>query len=325
MKHKTSIEQRIRGWLPKEPKMPSQDNPIQKQPQQKPTPIQKLSQLWSLILVSLVSMVINLTILIGLSTIQIALITAISILGIALLLLWISHHKKITKYLKICLILVVVFALSFNGLGYYLFQSSGYPPTYVPQLTYSNMHDASLEEYLQNVEDSQGFRFLQTEHLGTVTFFALNLWPSEVPNSSRHQAWFMWRFYAKDTNNYITIGLEAGKPYSIGSDDPFQFQPPSSNFTSPKIVKESFKQIDALGLNWFNDRAIEIYQKQTGMNEKMRSLEINIFFDNQDNYQGIVIHLAFTVGNINLENGRRPTVYAAEFQPNGTLISFIEE
>jgi hypothetical protein len=171
------------------------------------------------------------------------------------------------------------------------------------------------------VEQSQSFRFLQTEHLGTISFFGLTILPSNVSNSSG-QGWLMWRFYAKDTNNYITMGTEAGEPYYIGCDNPFQYPSPPNNYPSSQTIKESFEQIDALGLKWFNNRAIEIYQKQTGMNATMSGLEMDIFFDNQENYQGITILLFFTVGNVHIGNGTKPTVYRAEFQPNGTLLSF---
>lgn len=311
MKRKTTIEKCIQGWFPKEAILPSQSSPIQTPTKQKALPRRKLSILWMVtVMIEGYSFIC-----LSFSTIEIILIIVTLTFASSVLLFKRTSHKSINKLLKYCLIFILVFVVSFTGVEFYLFNTSGYPPTYVPQLTYPNILNASLTQYLQSVEQSKSFRFLQAEHLGSITFSGLILRTSG-------SGWLMWTFHAEDINVRITVGQDAGYPYYINPGNPFRNPVFPQNYPSAQNIRESFEQIDTLGLHWFHDRTIEVYQNKTGTKPVITNLGVDIAFNNQDNYEGITILLtAFNSSYDNFGNKVSPTVFRVEFQPNGTLLS----
>jgi hypothetical protein len=119
------------------------------------------------------------------------------------------------------------------------------------------------------------------------------------------------------------MGSDSGKPYSILSGAPFHNPPFPKNFLSSQTIMEGFEQIDVLGLGWFENRAIEMYQNKTGAMPEINGLGVDVSFGNQSNYQGMnLLLLGFSLSNDNSGNKISNTIYRAEFQPNGTLLSF---
>jgi hypothetical protein len=311
MKRKTTLEKCIQGWFPKEPNLPSQSSPIQTPTKQKSLLKHKLSILWAVAAI----IVVDSFIFLGFSTLQIMLITVTAAFAFSALLFRRTSHHIISKILKYSLAFILVFVVSFNGVGIYLFNTSGYPPTYVPQLTYPDILNASMTQYLQSVEQSASFRLLQAEHLGSVAFGGLILRTSG-------SGWLMWTFHAEDTNVRITIGQSSGVQYYTDPGYLFHQQSLPQNYPSAQSIRQSFDQIDALGLRWFHDRALEAYQNKTGTKPVITNLGVDIAFNNQDNYEGITILLtAFNSSYDNFGNKVSPTVFRVEFQPNGTLLS----
>jgi hypothetical protein len=77
-------------------------------------------------------------------------------------------------------------------------------------------------------------------------------------------------------------------------------------------AKEAFAQIDALGLQWFYNRALEIAQNRTGGVPKIDALSFTMTYESNGNYEGITLLL---IGSLN-----GGSTLIADFEPNGTLI-----
>lgn len=248
------------------------------------------------------------------STLEISLMIVTLVFVIPWFLFRRTFHKTISKILKYSLILILIFVVSFVSVGFYLFNTSGYPPSYVPQISYPNILNASLTQYLQSVEQSESFRFLQFEHEGSIAFVGLTIstYYSNAPGG------LMWTFYARDTNVKITMGQSEGIPYYTAVFPPFsRAYFPLLSYPSAQSIKQSFNQIDALGLRWYFNQAVSAYQNKTNSKPVITELGVDVSFDNQNNYQGITI----TLTGFNLSN---TTGFTAEFQTNGTLLSFSE-
>jgi hypothetical protein len=239
-------------------------------------------------------------------------------------ILWFVSNRRMyvrtKKLLQTCLIVTLAFIIVFSGIQFYVFETSGYPPTSAPQFSHTDLLNASLTQYLQNVEQSENFRLLQVNHFGTVTFERIEL-------HSYGSSWIQWTFHARDTNSRITMGNKAGQPYYTNIDSLLSSifprpEPPTKDFPL-QIIKESFRQIDSLGLNWFQNYAATIYENQTGTKPNIAALNVNIGFDNPNGYEGLTVVLSAR----SLDHDSRgtqiyPGIFEAEFQPNGTLLTF---
>jgi hypothetical protein len=136
-----------------------------------------------------------------------------------------------------------------------------------------------------------------------------------------------WTFHTRDTNSRITIGNNAGQPYYTNIDSLLssvfpQQALPTRDFPL-QTIKESFRQIDSLGLNWFQNYAANIYENQTGTKPNIAALNVNVGFDNPNGYEGLTVFLsARSLDYDNRGTPIYPAIFDAEFQPNGTLLSF---
>ena len=171
MNVRKTLESRIRGWLPKDPALPSKSTQPQIPNENKPVPKRKLSKPF------LVSYFVLLSVYLYLSFSEPSTLAFILIgITVAIGLLWIGirrfSHNIVVKLFKYALIGVLLFVLIFSSFGVYLSNFAG--PT-VPQINYSNILDISLSHYLQTLEQSTSFSFIQAEHVGTITFEDLSI------------------------------------------------------------------------------------------------------------------------------------------------------
>ncbi len=226
-----------------------------------------------------------------------------------------SSHNAILRVFKYAFVGVALFVLVITSLGIYLFNFAG---PIVPQVNNSTILDASLTSYLQTLEQSPSFRFLQTEHFGTLIFRGLSIHSiySNAPGG------LQWLFYEGDLKSEIPIGQSGGQPYhfDIQSDIPYSLP---QNYPSNQEITNNFKQIDSLGLHWFYNQAVVQYQNATGDKPITDVLTLDVGFDNISNYQGITLVVtAEKAGLDNFGNKIYSGVFEAEFQPNGTMLSF---
>ena len=314
MNVKKSLESRIRGWLPKEPTLPSKSTQPQVRQESKPFSKLKFSTPWWIaffVLLFVYFYLFNSQF----STIVFILIGVTIAVGLTWLLLRTRNNNNIVKTFKYALIALAIFVLAFESAGIYLFHFSG---PLVPQVSFPSVLDSSLTLQLQNLEQSTSFRFLQAEHFGTLTFQDLTI----VTTYSNAPGGLDWTFYAGDVRCKTSIGQSGGKPYSYLLVKVFRSYSLPQDYPSNQEITESFNQIDSLGLHWFYDQAIGEYQSATGAKPVITDLRLVVAFNNVGNYQGITLLMTgLKAGHDNFGNKIYPTIFAVEFQPNGNVLS----
>ena len=314
MNIRRSLESRIRGWLPKEPTLPSKSTQPQVRQESKPFSKLKFSTPWWIaffVLLFVYFYLFNSQF----STIVFILIGVTITVGLTWFLLRTRNNNNIIRTFKYALIALAIFVLAFESAGIYLFHFSG---PLVPQVSFPSVLDSSLTLQLQNLEQSTSFRFLQAEHFGTLTFQDLTI----VTTYSNAPGGLDWTFYAGDVRCKTSIGQSGGKPYSYLLVKVFRTYSLPQNYPSNQEITESFNQIDSLGLHWFYDQAIEEYQNATGAKPAITDLRLVVAFNNVGNYQGITLLMTgVKAGHDNFGNKIYPTIFAVEFQPNGNVLS----
>ena len=216
----------------------------------------------------------------------------------------------------------MIFTISFTAVEGYLLWNGGYPTTYTPTqptvtLNLQKMLNASVEQIVQSAEDSQTFALLKLEHGSNLTFESMNLSPS---NGYLSGGYISVDFASSSGNRYFHCYSADGHQYiilvSTYNGELISQQP------SQQTVDAALKQIDALGLNWFYNQALEIAQNRTLNLPSIDSVVITLALDEGfGGYPGLSLQLTGfhqTVqpnGSINGDG-----VLISEFQPNGTLI-----
>jgi hypothetical protein len=304
------ILSKIRGWFPKEPILPSRTTPSQAKLSKTRAIFQNLIVAF-LVFVGLFCSVL----LLSNSWIKIALIGLALVTGV----LWLVSRGKLRSALKLVFVAVMIFSISFTAVESYLFWNGGYPATYSttePQVTLSmqKMLNSSVEQIVQSAEKSQTLSLLKLEHGGNITFESLNLSPARWVGgyigidfaSKTNNAYF--RFYSSDGHQYIV------EPSTYGG------QLMSQLYPSNQTADMALKRIDALGLNWFYNQALEIAQRTANL-PTIDSVDITITFGGAGSYQGLTLQLIGYHQTI-LPNGgiSGDGVLISEFEPNGTLL-----
>lgn len=314
LKVKQSLENCMRGWFPQETKLPTRSNPAQIPKMHKAPPNRVIRVLQFM---TLYFAVFSLMLLF--STLQLILIVLALTLGV----LWFVSNRRVylglTRFLRYCLIFILAFIVVFSGVQFYVFYTSGYPPTLATIDVYPNAVNNSLIQYLQNVEQSENFHLVQFNHFGTLTFERLEL---HMYNSSS----IAWTFHTRDTSSRIAMGNAAGLPYYTHVDDLLSSLFPKRALPTKdfllQTVKENFRQIDTLGLNWFQDYAANYYQIHTGVKPEIAALNVNIGFSDTNGYEGLTVFLSARSLSQDFRGAPfYPGIFEAEFQPNGTLLS----
>ena len=240
--------------------------------------------------------------------------------------LWLVSHRKVRRVgsaLKFTLALVMIFSISFTAVEGYLLWNAGYPATYTPTqptvtLNLQKMLNASIEQIVQSAEDSQTFALLKLEYGSNLMFESMNLSPSS--GYLRSGGYISVDFASSSGNRYFHCYSADGHQYII------QVTTYNSELisqqSSQQTVDMALKQIDALGLNWFYNQALEIAQNRTTNLPSVDSVVVTLAFgEGFGGYQGLSLQLTGfhqTVqpnGSINGDG-----VLISEFQPNGTLI-----
>jgi hypothetical protein len=262
----------------------------------------------------------SISLLFAFSSLQTVLVLTLASFGLFFFVLNRKHNIVASKLLRKCTIFLLAFVILFSGAQFFVFLTSGYPTTNVPQFSYSNVVNISLTQYLQNVERSENFRLLQGIHFGTVTFERLEL-------HAYSEGWLTWTFRSADTNSKITIGNLAGRPYQTGADNMVQSLFPKQALTSKdytlQSTTETFQQIDQIGLSYFQNQALVAYRNQPGTKLDVAASNIYIGFDDTGGYQGLTITFqARALDHDSRGTPVYPGLFEAEFKPDGTLLAF---
>jgi hypothetical protein len=310
-----SFKNHIRGWFPQEPNLPSRNSSIRMPKMHKSLPQPLIG-----IVRFLAIFTAGISLLFAFSSLQTVLVLTLASFGIFLFVSNRKHNIRASKLLRKCTIFLLAFIILFSGAQFFVFLTSGYPSTNVPQFSYSNVVNISLTQYLQNVEQSQNFRLLQENHFGTANFERLEL-------HAYSEGWLDWTFRCTDTNSKATIGNLAERPYYTSADNMVQSLFPKQALTSKdytlQSTAETFQQIDQIGLSYFQNQALVTYRNQPGTKLDVAALNIYIGFDDTGGYQGLTI--VFQARGLDHDSRGTPVypgLFEAEFKPDGTLLAY---
>ena len=124
-------------------------------------------------------------------------------------------------------------------------------------------------------------------------------------------------FYGQHSNTYFYLVSSSGYPYhvSVGTYIKNQFHP------QWLAAKNAFTQIDALGLQCFYNRALEIAQNRTSNLPTIDSLSITLTYGSNTDYEGLFVQLIGSHQTV-IPNGsiNGKGVLIAVFKPDGTLL-----
>ena len=308
MNVKKSLESRIRGWLPKDLILPAHALPNQK----------KTGRIRSIFL----NFVIGFLVIAGFFSVFILIDSWIKfvLLGLILVggLVWRFSHGDIKKKFKFFVVAVLIFLISFTAVEFNLIWNAGYPAASVsaePNVTisYPSMLNISLTQLIQGIENSPTFGLLTTEHGKTN--------PETIKLDSGF-GWIQVDFYGEGSNTFLGFLASRGDQYHVQIS--YYSGQPFSSFYVQSSSQQAFAQIDALGLQWFYNSAIEIAQNRTGSTPKIDSLSLTMNFeDHGQTYQGITLLLVGSSReNSTLISGssQEASKLIADFEPNGTLL-----
>lgn len=315
MNLKRSLQNRIRGWFPQEPKLPNKTSPNPQSKTHKPLP-KPLFRITSF----LATYIAVISLLFFFSTVQTILLVAMAAFGTLWFVSNRQHRVSARRFLRKCTILLLVVVIVFCGAQFFVFETSGFPATSVPHFSYSNVANVSLVQYLHSVEDSQNFQLLQVNHFGTVTFERLEI-------HAYNEGWLTWTFRCTDTNSKVTIGNTAGNPYytSLGSmmDSLFPVRALPPKDYALQSVAEAFRQIDQVGFNFYLNQALEHYSIRPSPLLDIVALNVYLGFDDVGIYQGLTVF--FQARGLDLDSSGTavyPGLFEAEFAPDGTLLYY---
>lgn len=299
------LERSIRGWLPKEPILPSYATPSQRKPNHAKTIFQNI------IFGFLVAGLLCSLVLLSNSWIKFLILAITLVAGVV----WLASHGRLRNALKFTLVAVMLFAISFTAFEGYLFWNAGYPSTYIESeptvtISYPRILNISLTEVVQSAEKTTAFSLFKVEHPGEVTSESILL-DTTFPGGRIEVT-----FYNEAANTGFGFIASSGYPYHASA-IPRIGQPPSRLYSQQQTPEETLKQIDSLGLHWFYERASEIYQNRTGTSLNITSLEVSTQWLEYDDFQGMNLWLVGwqRVGNSLYD------VFNAAFQPDGTLLN----
>lgn len=313
---KNKLETKVRGWFPQEPKIAHKSIllkiPLKNRPLSKP--------ITNFVSIFATNMVVSSPLFIY-SSVQIALIVTAALLGLFLFITNKLSHKQAKLFLKRLAIVFIAFILVFSCFQFLVFQTSGYPTTSVPKLTYSTPFNASLTQLLQELEQSENFQLLQLTHLNSVKFERLQIYA--YPD----RGWLTWTFRTTDTNSKVTIGGTGEKPYYTNADNLMESLflriTYDTQYYTLQTTNEAFQQIDATGFNKYCDIALESYRVESNATSQISALIIEIAYDEVDGYNGWTIQLdARTIGQDNKGYTIYPELFEAEFKLDGTLLTY---
>jgi len=251
----------------------------------------------------------SVVVLLGNSWIKIVVISLIIVSSVV----WSLSHGVLRRGFKRLILAVMIFAICFTTFEGYLLWNAGYPPTFMPSqqgvtISYTNILNASLTQIVQSVENTPTFSLITLEHPGKVTFESMKL---DTTFGGGHIEVVL---YQKSSNLGFKFVCSDGHSYhtSVSS---WSGYPLSLAFPQEQTPEETLKQIDTLGLRWFYDSAIEVYQNKTGVYPDINALHVSIQWENYGTYQGMTLLL---IGYESNYSGHG--VFFADFQPDGTLL-----
>jgi hypothetical protein len=251
------------------------------------------------------------------STVQIVLVVVALVFGVAIFLFKHRGYHSMYKYLRVGVVFVMIFALAFGAVQLAVFTIC--PSPSAPQVNYPPVSSISFSQSFDDLEQSASFHLLEFTHIGTVEFEGLEV------NSYKGGGWLRWDFTAKDTSTQIDlIGVKATYFTSVRGllATILPYQEYTARVFPMQTAKEGLRQIDALGIGYFQNTAAAYYENHTGTKADIAALNLHIGYSDTNGYGGISLTLdARAVSQDERGNTVYPGIFQAEFTPNGELLS----
>ncbi|MCL2133933.1 MAG: hypothetical protein FWH37_00010 [Candidatus Bathyarchaeota archaeon] len=249
------------------------------------------------------------------SWIKTVIVALVIINGVA----WLALHNLLKRIAKYTILAVMIFAISFSTFEGYMLWNAGDSPTFgISQsgvtLSYPTILNVSLTEIVQSVKNASTFSFLMLEYPGEVKIETMTL--HTIFGGGGVEVVFCqessklgFRFSTSNGGSYhAAVTRWSGVPFS-------------QMYPQQQISDDVLRQIDNLGLQWYYDYVVGIYQDKTGVVPEINDLQVSVQWDNCVNYQGISLLLMGSCENSELGQSNN-NVFIANFQPNGTLNYF---
>ena len=231
--------------------------------------------------------------------------------GIFGCLITLAAKGKFRSVMKYSVVSLMIFCLCFTAYESVAFSAVGgepviLQPSNTPELTMDRMGNLSLTAMLNNIEQGQIGSLLKLEHheLGVPRLIDIRL----------AEAGHVTIYYStKNSNESVDLYSFDGYQFSSRVGDDYSDYP---NVTQ-QDVRSSLDQIDALGLKWFYNQALEAAQNKTANLHRVDTVVL------QFNYNSNLGGLSLAVAALYSTPGSNyyPTVFSAAFSPNGTLIN----
>ncbi len=231
--------------------------------------------------------------------------------GIFGFLITLAAKGKFRSVMKYSVVSLMIFCLCFTAYESVAFSAVGgepviLQPSNTPELTMDRMGNLSLTEMLNNIEQGQIGSLLKLEHheLGVPRLIDIRL----------AEAGHVTIYYStKNSNESVDLYSFDGYQFSSRVGDDYSDYP---NVTQ-QDVRSSLDQIDALGLKWFYNQALEAAQNKTANLHKVDTVVFQ--FNYYSNLGGLSLAVAAHYSTPG--SNYYPLVFSAGFSPNGTLIN----
>ncbi len=242
------------------------------------------------------------------SWIRTALIITV-VLGCVVALVAKGKFKSITKYTVVSL---MVFSLFFTAYESYTFSSAGgfgfvyWSSSPIMDISIRNMGNISVRAILNSLEQSQATQLLKLEQHDMGMLRGIEIRMAEKGHIAI-------RYSTKNANQSVDFYSPNGNGLAVRVYDDYS----TYLNMSEQNLQTSLDQIDALGLEWFYNQALEIARNRTA---SLHSIDVVVFSLAYDtNLGGLSLGVS---GRYSTPGSNYyPGVVEAAFQPNGTLIS----
>jgi hypothetical protein len=238
------------------------------------------------------------------SWIKMALIVT-AVLGCMIALAAKGKFRSIMKYSVVSL---MIFCLCFTVYESITFSAVSGEPVLLrtTDLTMDRMGNLSLSTILDSIENGQVGSLLKLEHheLGTLRLIDIRL------AKEGHVTIY---YSTKNANQSVDLYSSDGYQFGLRVHDDYSDYP---NLTE-QDVRTSIDQIDALSLQWFYNQALQIAQNRTSTLHAIDTVVFQLNYDRNRSELTLSVSCHYSTPGSNYY----PTVVAAAFTPNGTMIN----
>ncbi len=224
---------------------------------------------------------------------------------------WFFSHGRLRRVFKYIIVGALIFAISFASFESYLLSNAGYPSTSNAQSagtdSYIGLFNISLTRLIQGIENSPTYALLTIEH-GKTSPESIKL------DSSFFPEWIEVDFYGESSNTYLAfMASTEGDQYHVQVGT-YSGQPLFSLPYIQSSSQQAFAQIDAKGLQWYYNRAVELAQNRTAAPPKIDNVSLTITVEDRIymSYEGITVQI---IGSY-----QGASTLICDFKPDGTLI-----